>query len=201
MPADEASPFDRMAARYARGDVPWDEPLPPPELIRLLEKLPPGRALDLGCGFGRAAIYMARLGWEVDGVDFVPQALATAADRARAAGLSIRFHVASVTDLGFLADGYDLALDVGCGHALNEGEWRSYHAHLRRLLRPGGTFLLFARVWSEGDAEEDGRRGLDPDRLRNLFADGFTLAALEEGRTAMVAQPPWPSAWFRFRRT
>ena len=61
--------------RYASGVIPWDDDLPPPELMALVEKQPAGRALDLGCGYGRSSIYLAQHEWEVDGLDFVPQAV------------------------------------------------------------------------------------------------------------------------------
>ncbi|HEY3611941.1 MAG TPA: class I SAM-dependent methyltransferase [Pseudonocardiaceae bacterium] len=47
--------------------------------------LPPGRALDLGCGSGRHAIYLARNGWEVTGVDLVRDAVESARQKAEAA--------------------------------------------------------------------------------------------------------------------
>lgn len=75
--------FLGLQQRYQRGDLPWDEPLPPPEIIALAERLPPGRALDLGSGTGRASIYLARCGWTVDGIDFVPEAVALADARQR----------------------------------------------------------------------------------------------------------------------
>ncbi|NTU83074.1 MAG: hypothetical protein HGA45_27510, partial [Chloroflexales bacterium] len=42
-----------MRRRYREGDLPWEAPLPPPEVLAAAERLPPGRALDLGCGSGR----------------------------------------------------------------------------------------------------------------------------------------------------
>ena len=71
----------RFAYNFARGKLRAD-----PVFRALLERgLLQGRTriLDLGCGPGRASIYLARLGWQVDGVDFVPQAIATARQRAR----------------------------------------------------------------------------------------------------------------------
>ena len=88
--SDEPSAYDRFRERYEEGRVPWDDPLPPPEIMALAAELSPGRGLDLGCGFGRATIYLAYRGWRMDGVDFIPQAIAIAQQRAETAGVAGR---------------------------------------------------------------------------------------------------------------
>ncbi|MBE0688171.1 MAG: class I SAM-dependent methyltransferase, partial [Anaerolineaceae bacterium] len=100
---------ERMEEIYESGSIPWDQSDPPPEVIDLAALLPVGRVLDLGCGYGRASIYMARLGWQVDGVDFVAQAIEGARIRADQAGLSehVNFHQSPVTLLDFLREPYD----------------------------------------------------------------------------------------------
>lgn len=187
--------FERMTEFYANGPVPWDQPDPPPEVLALAPSLPPGRALDLGCGTGRASIYLARLGWQVDGVDFVPQAIETARQRAEAAGVSgATFHVGPVTALPQLSGPYDLALDVGCAHSFSVEELTAYHAELQRLVRPGGIYLLFAHL---GESEED--RWLTEPALLRVFAAGFELERVEHGQTTVRGET-WGSAWFWFRR-
>jgi SAM-dependent methyltransferase len=196
------SRYERMRERYLNGSVPWDDVLPPPEVIDLAPQLAPGRAVDLGCGYGRAAIYLARQGWQVDGVDFIGEALAEAARRAEEAGVSDKthFHQSPVSELGFLTGDYDLALDVGCMHNLDEAELQKYAAELRRLLHPGAIYLLYARLYEPGSDAEHGPRGLPAQRIKALFADGFALERFVPGETAVEDQPVWASAWFYFRR-
>lgn len=193
--------FQRFVERYQAGGVPWDDRLPPPEVVALAAELPPGRALDLGCGFGRAAIYLAQLGWRVDGVDFVPQAVAEAQRRATAVHLAdrVQFHAASVAELDFLTGVYDLALDVGCFHALSAAQQAGYAAQLRRLLRLGGQYLLYARLQEVGREQEDGPRGMEETAVLTLFTDGFVLDRVERGVTEMK-DATWASAWFWLRR-
>jgi SAM-dependent methyltransferase len=210
MEKNKENTYKRLADRYASGDVPWDEPLPPPEVLNLIPTLQPGRALDLGCGYGRAAIYMASLGWQVDAVDFIPEAIEEAARRASQAGVDVKFHVAEVTSLEFLSGPYDFALDVGCGHALDKLELCQYREQLHRLLRPGGIFLLFARLSDEklpedelsaaGIEESDSPSGLAVETITAVFDDGFDLEWFERGLTEMDDQTSWASAWFQFRR-
>jgi len=200
------SVYERLRARYLTGEVPWDDSLPPPEVMDHIANQVPGLALDLGCGYGRASIYMARHGWEVDAVDFVPEAINEAKKRAAAASVEIRFHLAEVTNLDFLNGPYDFALDVGCGHSLDQAEQRRYRDHLRRLLRPGAIYLMFARLQEEeiGTGNEDladGPPALNDGDLIRMFEDGFILEWSERGSTIAPDQPAWASGWFRFRRT
>jgi len=195
-----SSLYERMLARYESGELPWDDERPPPEVMDLVANRPAGRALDLGCGTGRASIYLAQLGWEVDGVDFIPKALELATDRAQKAGVSPRFHLTSVTDLDFLSGPYDFALDVGCCHALATTELQVYHSQLKRLLRPGGRYLLFARLRDENAPPEEDQRGLNEATLKAIFADGFNLDRLVHGTTQMSEDSSWASAWFWYTR-
>ncbi len=143
--------YERMEEIYESGSVPWDQTDPPPEVIDSSSSIPVGRALDLGCGFGRASIYLARLGWQVDGVDFVEKAIKQARSRSEQIGVSdrVKFHQAPVTKLDFLEGPYDFALDVGCAHGLTDQELQEYHRELCRLLKPGAIYLLFAHLNEE----------------------------------------------------
>ncbi len=216
------SRYERFAERYAAGEVPWDHADPPPEVLAYVPTLPPGRALDLGCGYGRATLFIAGLGWQVDGVDFVPAAVREARARAEAAGLAdrARFHEGNIAHLDFLAGPYDLALDVGSMHSLSQAELRGYHAGLLRLLAPGGVYLLFAHLQDKdqdplsvgiaafpseaagttGTGNADLPRWLDEALMRKVFAVGFTLERVEYGTTQVAGKPPWPSGWFWWRR-
>lgn len=191
--------YERLLQQYETGQVPWDEALPPPEVIELAAQLLPGRALDLGSGYGRAAIYLAQQGWQVDAVDFIAQAVAEAAARAQAAGVAgVTFYHGAITDMSFLRSPYDLALDVGCMHSLAPPQLLAYRNEVRRLLRPAGMYLLFAHL-REPDAAD--ARWLDEALLLALFADGFQLEKVERGVTQVADNPRWPSAWYWWRRT
>lgn len=194
--------FTRMGELY-RGDrsVPWDGALPPPEVIALAAELPPGRALDLGCGYGRASIYLARHGWTCDGVDFIPEAVAGARERAAAAGVAERatFHVLPVTDLAPLAPPYDLAIDVGCLHNLRGDDLRAYAAGVARLVGAGGMFILFAHGPSTNT--DDQRNGVDETTICALFTPAFAVERVEHGTTNTPNGNVRASAWFWLRRS
>lgn len=192
--------FDMMQERYRAHNIPWDQPLPPPEIIALAEELPPGKALDLGCGPGRTCLYLAQHGWRCDGIDFVPEAITLAQERAAQANLTdrVRFTVGSVTHLESMEPPYDLAIDIGCMHNLRGADLDAYAAEVARMIRSGGLYVLFAHLAAD-DAPDDERHGLTDQTLRALFASTFTLERAELGQTT-VGEMTWPSAWYWFRR-
>lgn len=178
--------------QYLLRRAPWDSGVSPPELLRYLEGRPPGRALDLGCGTGTNALTLARYGWQVTGVDFSAQAIRAARRKARRAGLAVDFRQADVTRLDDLEGPFDLVLDIGCLHGLDAAARRRYAASLRRWLRPGGDYLLYAFLRPE---DQPGGMWLRESELRDLLEPDFELVSREEG-----AYRGRPSAWYLWRR-
>ncbi|MGD1256871.1 class I SAM-dependent methyltransferase [Mycobacterium seoulense] len=133
---------------YRVGLIIWSRATPPAELVELVEgpaALPAGRALDVGCGTGTDAIYLAAHGWDVTGVDMVPKALALARRKATAAGVAPRWIEGDVTrsdDLG-IGDGYTLLLDFGCFHTLPEDRRAAYVTGLSEAAAPDATLLMY----------------------------------------------------------
>jgi SAM-dependent methyltransferase len=96
------------AAAYLLRLVVWQRPTPPSGLVALIEggagadapePLPAGRALELGCGTGVDAIYLAARGWDVTAVDITARALSIARRAAASAGVTPRFVRGDVTRL------------------------------------------------------------------------------------------------------
>lgn len=181
--------------KYLLGQKPWDTGVTPPEIKKMVKNaaLKPGRALDLGCGTGTNAIYLAHHGWEVVGVDFSAVAIRQAQRKARRAGAACQFYHADATDLSFLAGLFDLALDIGCLHSISQEGWQRYGAELARLVRPGGLYILYA---FSGHPDRSAPRGLTPTKVHHLFAPAFVVERQEEGD-----DPTGPrSAWYWLRR-
>jgi SAM-dependent methyltransferase len=122
---------------------------PPPELETLIEgtdALPPGRALDLGCGSGIDTVYMALHGWEVTGIDYEERAIADAKARARVADVNPHLIQGDVTRLSELGtgDGFALLLDVGCFHTLPKKLRDTYMQEVTAVAAAEATLLMFA---------------------------------------------------------
>jgi SAM-dependent methyltransferase len=176
--------------RYLLDNMPWDTGITPPEVYQFLDTRSPGKALDLGCGTGTNVITIAEYGWQVTGVDYVPQAIRIARRKARKAGVkdAVRFLAGSVLTPDFMQDEYDLILDIGCFHSFRGEDVHRYARNIPLLLTPGGRFLVYVHL--ADDAETD--RGASEDGIL-ILEENLTLINRVNGR-----ESDKPSAWLEF---
>jgi len=98
-----------------------------------------GRVLELGCGAGDLALWIAGRGFETYGVDISPTAIAWARERFAARQVDGDFRVASVLDLAEFADGFfDIVLDGHCFHCIIGDDRKVFLSNVYRVLRPHG---------------------------------------------------------------
>jgi SAM-dependent methyltransferase len=173
--------------------IPFFTDAPDENLAEWLETglITPGRVLELGCGHGRNAAYLAGLGCDVDAVDFSAQAIERARERARPAAGSVTFQCCSIFDAQLTEGSYDLVYDSGCFHHLAPHRRRDYVELVTRALRPGGRFGLVCFRPEGGSGYTDpqvyqraslgGGLGYTEDRLRALWdAPPFTVRVLRQ---------------------
>jgi len=134
---------------YQVGFKPWDRGGIPQELAALVEgpqALAPGNALDLGCGTGTQAIYLAQQGWRVTGVDVVERVLHAARRKAAAAGVSVTWSQCDVARVAAAIPGHTFSLlfDQGCFHGLSDAARAGYVEGTTRIAAPGAHFLFAA---------------------------------------------------------
>ncbi|TRV80840.1 class I SAM-dependent methyltransferase [Streptomyces sp. 130] len=146
----------------------------------------PGRALDLGCGAGRNALYLASHGFETDAVDLSPVAITWGRERARDVGADVRFVCGDAFCLPAteLSGPYDLVVDSGCFHHLAPHRRVSCLTLLDRVLAPGGRLALtcfaageagMGSELADADLYRERRLGgglaYTPESLRRIFSD------------------------------
>jgi len=182
----------------------WDTGITPPELVALVEgpgALPPGRALDLGCGTGTNVVYLARHGWQATGVDFVTAAVARARRRARRGGVEARFVAGDVTRLEELGvEGpYDLVVDIGCFHGIPPHRRDAYARGVASLTQPGATLTMFAFASPSSPRRLRHWSGAPEAEVRARLGPFFEVAHVEQGRESRPGARMLP-AWYRLVR-
>jgi len=175
-------------AAYRAGDHRdhWEAPGEPRELAALMagESIPEGaRILDLGCGAGREATFLARRAFSVTGLDFSLEALLRARERLREPPLTEVTEVMELTEaaaaagrpsllaadvfaLPLAAASVAFALDRGCLHTLPRSRRQLYARELSRVLAPDAPFLLLGAA---RDDEEAGLLAVGGAEIRRLF--------------------------------
>jgi SAM-dependent methyltransferase len=128
-------------ARYAGVELMWGVE-PNRFVAEQLADLAPGRALDLACGEGRNAIWLAGRGWEMTAVDFSSVAVERGRELAMSVGASVDWRVENVVTWAPDARAYDLVLIAYL--QLPRDEREAVFAHAAAAVAPGGTFFYVA---------------------------------------------------------
>jgi ubiquinone/menaquinone biosynthesis C-methylase UbiE len=125
----------------------------------------PRTAIDVGCGTGGDAVFLAELGIRTIGVDLSRAALDRARERAETRGVEVTLIECSALDLPVDDASIDLMTDRGCLHHIGEQDRGRYASEAARVLRPGGALLV--RDMSHAG---HGSHRLSADALRAMVA-------------------------------
>jgi SAM-dependent methyltransferase len=153
-------------------------------------RLRPGRAIDLGCGNGRNAIFLARNGFSVEAVDYSRSAIEWARDRVAEASAAVSLVQQSVFELNLTAGAYDLVYDSGCFHHIAPHRRTAYVELVVRALKPGGWLGLtcFRPEGGSGYSDDEvyvrrslgGGLGYTQERLREIWSQGLQIRVLRQ---------------------
>jgi SAM-dependent methyltransferase len=169
-----------------------------------------GRALDLGCGNARNAIFLARHGFAVDAVDFSKAAIDWAAQRVAEAGVTVNLIRESVHTLELTPQSHDLIYDSGCFHHIAPHRRDGYVRKVVSALAPGGWFGMacFRPEGGSGLADSEvyeqrslrGGLGYTEARLREIWCNGFTVREIrpmdqQKSGSGLFGEPFLWSLW------
>jgi ubiquinone/menaquinone biosynthesis C-methylase UbiE len=101
-----------------------------------------GRVLDIGCGTGENALYLAENGFSVIGVDLSSRAIAAARAKTAERRLDVDFRAGNALSLDFEDSAFDNVIDSGLFHTFNDKDRPAYVSEMARVLAPGGRYFM-----------------------------------------------------------
>ncbi len=127
---------------YEQGAV-WTESEPPKELVNLIQsgKVKPCKVLDVGCGEGFYAIYLASKGFEVTGIDISENAIKLAKGNAATQGVKIKFMPLDVANLDKINDKFDFVFEWAILHHIIPEQRQKYVENIKGILNKDGKYL------------------------------------------------------------
>lgn len=185
--------WDRFFSERAR-PCPFFIDWPDENLVGYFDtrRMKPGRVLELGCGHGRNAVYLAGQGCVVDAVDFSQEAIDWAKERTATAGVTVNYQCQSIFDVKVTPGSYDIVYDCGCLHHVPPHRRKTYVDLVRSALKPGGLLGLVCFRPEGGSGLTDwqvydrrsmgGGLGYTEDRLRSIFSPHFDILEIRQMR-------------------
>lgn len=172
--------------------IPWNIVTPPNDLVELIEngKVKPCKTIDLGCGIGNYALYFARKGFDVTGIDISPSAIKVAKENAKKNGDKCCFLTADVLgELNEVSETFDFGYDWEMLHHIFPEKRKKYVENVYRILNPKGKYLSVC--FSEKDLQFGGSGKYretqlgtilyfsSEDELKDLFDPYFNIEELK----------------------
>jgi cyclopropane fatty-acyl-phospholipid synthase-like methyltransferase len=202
---NDDSKRQRFSAAY-EGKPPWDLGRPQKPFVDHADQIA-GSVLDIGCGTGENALFFAKRGQTVLGIDFVAVPIERARRKAEQRGVPAEFLQWDALRLEELDRTFDSAIDCGLFHVLSDEDRRLYVDGLAHVLNRGGR--VFLMCFSDEEPGDEGPRRISQSEIRTAFADGWTIESITA--TRFEANPDTdrrhfgddgPKAWFAaIRRT
>lgn len=189
-------PLDTMDLfeKAYRGSPPWDIGRPQRAFVVLEEAGEiVGDVLDVGCGTGENALFLASRGHVVWGVDAAPTAIEQSRKKAEERGSTATFLVHDALALPDLGRTFDRVIDSGLFHALSDPDRPRYARSLAGVLRTGGTIFMLA--FSEFEPGDYGPRRVTQAEIRATFDDGWRIDWIRPATFDARTRPKGSRAW------
>ena len=186
--------------RYSNCDTPWETNRSSTELKRILceRSVVPCDALEVGCGTGTNAVYLAHQGFQVTAIDLSGIAIERAELRAAEEGVAVEFIRADILNLPDLNKRFRFVFDRGVYHVLRRVNVDRFVEAMASLTLPGGLYLALAGNANEKRPREDGPPLVSAQDICQEFHTAFDLVQLREfhfDSTKNSGRTDRPLAW------
>jgi SAM-dependent methyltransferase len=182
---------------YKSGDLPWDTGTPDEHLVAFVEggRVKPGRTLEIGCGTGTNALWLAAHAFDVLAVDVSPLAIDKARAKAKEAR-NVRFEVLDFLAAEPAGGPFDFVFDRGVFHIFDDAEVRAkFAARVAALLAPGGQWLSLIGS-TEGGPRDTGPPRRTARDVMNAIEPSLEIVELRaDWFETTIADVPRAMAW------
>lgn len=166
---------------YEGPPPPWDIGHAQPEIVRVADAgVISGRVLDVGCGTGENAVFLAQRGCTVLGVDAAERAIAKANTKIKGLGDRLAFRVHDALNLQTIGKRFDTIIDSGLFHVFSDVDRARFVESLASALEPGGRFVLLC--FSDAETREKGPRRVTKAEIEDAFRNGWTVESIDPMR-------------------
>lgn len=196
MPVHDRSSFENLYAGQPR----WEIGRPQQAIIDVADQIT-GSILDSGCGTGENALFFAKRGCKVTGIDFLAEPIKIAKRKATERGLTANFLVMDALAIKELPELFDNVIDSGLFHVFSDDDRRRYVDGLASVLKPGSRLYLLC--FSDEEPGDQGPRRVSRKEIEDGFAKDWVVESIEPSRYEVRPDPNdgsfkdgGPRAWF-----
>jgi SAM-dependent methyltransferase len=176
------------------GIPPWDIGRPQQEFIQLAASGEiTGDVLDVGCGTGENALYLATLGHRVWGIDTAPAAIEKARQKAKERGIDAHFLVRDAMNLNQIEKTFDTVIDSGLFHTLSDLERSCFVRNLADILHSRGIYFMLC--FSDREPGGYGPRRIAQNEIRNAFTTERHINYIRPAIFQNRIRPEGAKAW------
>ncbi len=177
----DAPPQEVFHQAYEGQLPPWVIDRPQADVVALVEAGGVrGEVLDIGCGTGEHAIFLAERGHAVTGIDMVLKAIEIAREKAAARGVKVDFQIGNALELAGLGRQFDTVLDTGLFHVFSDEDRARYVDGLGHVVRRGGSYHML--VFSDREPGEGGPRHVRQAEIHAAFVEGWRVREIRPAR-------------------
>jgi len=181
-------------AEIYHGVAPWEIGQPQPEIAQLASQgRIKGAVLDVGCGTGEIALFLASKGFDVLGIDFVETVVAQARSKATQRCLTVQFEVLDALELLSIGRCFDTVIDSATFHTFSDEQRVRYSSVLHAAMRPNS--ILHLLCISDKEDYVSGPRHVTKEEIYGTFADGWDVAAIREAQYLVTIVQGGARAW------
>mgnify|MGYP001611051560 CR=1 FL=1 len=170
------------------GNIAWKGDEPTEVVVKSFNSgvIKPGnKLLDVGCGFGRNANWLAGKGVDVTAVNINDEEIKEAIEKAEKLGVNVYYLYANAIELPFPDNSFDVVLDLGCSHMITDKEGQQKaEMETARVLKPGGRLVYFGFSKNHPDYinKPDSPMFRSLEDIGSMYRDDFEILSREETR-------------------